>query len=47
MTFEAFVARRYIRIKHQRKMVPMMTILSTVGVAVGVRVVVLVALAVG
>jgi lipoprotein-releasing system permease protein len=42
MTFEAFVARRYIRIKHQRKMVPMMTILSTVGVAVGVMVLVVV-----
>jgi lipoprotein-releasing system permease protein len=42
MSFESFVTRRYLKIKHQRKMVPMITILATLGVAVGVMVLVVV-----
>jgi lipoprotein-releasing system permease protein len=42
MSFEWFIARRYLKIKHQRKLVPMITILSTFGVALGVMVLVVV-----
>jgi lipoprotein-releasing system permease protein len=42
MSFESFVTRRYLKIKHQRKLVPMITILATLGVAVGVMVLVVV-----
>jgi lipoprotein-releasing system permease protein len=42
MTFESFVIRRYLKIKHQRRLVPLITILSTLGVAVGVSVLVVV-----
>lgn len=42
MSFEWFIARRYLRIKHQRRLVPMITILSTFGVALGVMVLVVV-----
>ena len=38
MSFESFVTRRYLRIKHQGKLVPLITILSTFGVALGVMV---------
>jgi lipoprotein-releasing system permease protein len=42
MSFESFVTRRYLRIKHQGKLVPLITVLSVVGVAVGVMVLVVV-----
>jgi lipoprotein-releasing system permease protein len=42
MSFESFVARRYLRIKHERRMVPIITILATLGVSVGVMVLVVV-----
>lgn len=42
MSFESFITRRYLKIKHQRKLVPMITILATLGVAVGVMVLVVV-----
>jgi lipoprotein-releasing system permease protein len=42
MSFESFVSRRYLRVKHQRKLVPLITILATMGVAVGVMVLVVV-----
>ncbi len=40
MSFEFFLARRYLKIKHERKLVPLITILATLGVAVGVMVLV-------
>ncbi len=42
MSFEYFVSRRYLRVKHQRKLVPLITVLATIGVAVGVMVLVVV-----
>jgi lipoprotein-releasing system permease protein len=42
MSFESFVARRYLKIKHQKRLVPVITILATLGVAVGVMVLVVV-----
>lgn len=42
MSFESFVARRYLKIKHQKKLVPIITILAILGVAVGVMVLVVV-----
>jgi lipoprotein-releasing system permease protein len=42
MSFETFIIRRYLKIKHQRRLVPLITILSTLGVAVGVSVLVVV-----
>ncbi len=42
MSFESFVARRYLKITHQGKLVPLITVLSVVGVAVGVMVLVVV-----
>lgn len=42
MSFESFVTRRYLKVKHQRKLVSLITILATLGVAVGVMVLVVV-----
>jgi lipoprotein-releasing system permease protein len=42
MPFESFVTRRYLKVKHQRKLVSLITILATLGVAVGVMVLVVV-----
>lgn len=42
MSFESFVSRRYLKINHQRKLVPLITILAAMGVAVGVMVLVVV-----
>ena len=42
MSFESFVTQRYLKIRHERKLVPMITILATLGVAVGVMVLVVV-----
>ena len=42
MVFESFVARRFLKIKHQRKLVPLITILATLGVTVGVMVLIVV-----
>ncbi len=42
MSFESFVARRYLKVKHQGRLVPLITVLSTLGVAVGVMVLVIV-----
>ena len=42
MSFESFVSRRFLKVKHQRKLVPLITILATIGVAVGVMVLVVV-----
>ena len=42
MSFESFVIRHYLKIKHQQRLVPIITILSTLGVAVGVSVLVVV-----
>lgn len=42
MSFESFMAFRYLKVKHQRKLVPMITTLATLGVAVGVMVLVVV-----
>ena len=42
MSFESFIARRYLRVKHQRKLVPLITFLATFGVALGVMVLVVV-----
>lgn len=38
MSFEWFIAKRYLRIRHQRRLVSMITVLATLGVAVGVLV---------
>lgn len=40
--FEYFLARRYLKIKHEHKLVPLVTILAILGVAVGVMVLVVV-----
>ncbi len=42
MPFESFVARRYLKVKHQGRLVPLITVLSTLGVGVGVMVLVVV-----
>ena len=42
MSFETYVARRFLKIKHQRKLVPLITILAVLGVSVGVMVLVVV-----
>ncbi|MGD9364481.1 MAG: ABC transporter permease [Desulfobacteraceae bacterium] len=42
MSFESFVTRRYLKVKHQRKLVSLITILAILGVAVGVMVLVVV-----
>ncbi len=42
MSFESIVARRYLKVKHQGRLVPLITILSTLGVALGVMVLVVV-----
>lgn len=42
MVFESFVARRFLKIKSQRKLVPLITILATLGVSVGVMVLIVV-----
>ncbi len=42
MSFETFVARRFLKIKSRRKLVPLITILATLGVAVGVMVLIVV-----
>ncbi len=42
MSFESFVTRRYLKVKHQRKLVSLITVLATLGVAVGVMVLVVV-----
>lgn len=42
MSFVTFVARRHLKIKHQRKLVRLITILATLGVGVGVMVLVVV-----
>jgi lipoprotein-releasing system permease protein len=38
MSFESYIARRYLKLKNQRRPVAMMTILATLGVALGVMV---------
>lgn len=42
MSFKSFVAGRYLKIKHERKLISLITILATLGVAVGVMVLVVV-----
>ena len=42
MGFETFIARRFLKIKNQRKLVPVITILATLGVTVGVMVLIVV-----
>jgi lipoprotein-releasing system permease protein len=42
MSFESFMARHYLRVKHQRRLVPLITVLATFGVALGVAVLVVV-----
>jgi lipoprotein-releasing system permease protein len=42
MSFESFLARHYLRVKHQRRLVPLITALATFGVALGVAVLVVV-----
>jgi len=42
MVFETFVARRFLKIRSQRKLVPLITILATLGVTVGVMVLIVV-----
>lgn len=42
MSFETFVAKRFLKIRHQRKLVPLITVLAVLGVAVGVMVLVVV-----
>jgi len=42
MSFESFVLRRYLKVKHQRKLISLITVLATLGVAVGVMVLVVV-----
>ena len=38
MSFEWFIAKRYLRIRHERRLVSMITVLAILGVAVGVMV---------
>jgi len=42
MSFESFVIKRYLKVKHQRKLISLITVLATLGVAVGVMVLVVV-----
>lgn len=42
MGFETFVARRFLKIRNQRKLVPLITILAALGVTVGVMVLIVV-----
>ena len=42
MSFESFVTRRYLKVKHQRQLISLITVLATLGVAVGVMVLVVV-----
>lgn len=42
MSFESLVTRRYLKVKHQRKLVSLITVLATIGVSVGVMVLVVV-----
>jgi lipoprotein-releasing system permease protein len=42
MSFESFLAHHYLRVKHQRRLVPLITMLATFGVALGVAVLVVV-----
>jgi lipoprotein-releasing system permease protein len=42
MSFESFVTRRYLKVRHQRKFVSLITMLAVIGVAVGVMVLVVV-----
>jgi lipoprotein-releasing system permease protein len=42
MSFESFVAKRFLKIRKQRRLVPLITILAVLGVAVGVMVLIVV-----
>ena len=42
MSFESFMAKRYLRVRHQRRFVSLITVLAAFGVAVGVMVLVVV-----
>lgn len=42
MSFETFMAKRYLKVRHQRRFVSMITMLAAFGVAVGVMVLVVV-----
>ena len=42
MTFEAFITRRYLKVRHARKSVSLITMLAALGVALGVMVLVVV-----
>ncbi len=42
MSFESFLARHYLKVKHQRKLVPLITALAMFGVTLGVAVLVVV-----
>jgi lipoprotein-releasing system permease protein len=42
MSFESFVLKRYLKVKHQRRLISLITLLATLGVAVGVMVLVVV-----
>lgn len=42
MGFETFIASRFLKIRNQRKLVPLITILATLGVTVGVMVLIVV-----
>ncbi len=42
MSFESFMMRRYLKVKHQRKFVSLITVLAAFGVALGVMVLVVV-----
>jgi lipoprotein-releasing system permease protein len=42
MSFESFVAQRFLKIRKQRRLVPLITILAVLGVAVGVMVLIVV-----
>ena len=42
MSFESFIARRYLKVQHQRRFISLITVLAAFGVAVGVMVLVVV-----
>jgi lipoprotein-releasing system permease protein len=42
MSFESFMAKRYLKVRHQRRFVSLITVLAAFGVAVGVMVLVVV-----
>ena len=42
MAFESFIAKRYLKVHHQRKFISLITVLAALGVAVGVMVLVVV-----